>query len=390
GIGLANRELNVANNPETKFRLGSITKQFTATAIVLLEQRGKLKLQDTLDKHIPDAPGAWGTIQIHHLLSHTAGVPSYTSDASYRREMFKPFPMPELIGRFRSKPLEFEPGAEWKYSNSGYVLLGDIIQRVSGMSYEEFLEKNIFKPIGMNNSGYDHFETVFPNRASGYTRAGGRWENAAYLDMTQPHAAGALYSTVDDLYLWDQALATDRILSSTALERMYTPVKNSYGYGWVIAEEFGTKVIGHGGGINGFATFIARTPADKTLVVVLSNVESTNAGKIARDLRGILYDKPVAVPKLRQRISMSGEKFDPFQGRYELAPGFQIRVWREGNRFLTQATGQGQAEIFPESDTKFFLKAVDAQISFEKNPEGKVSRLILHQNGRNTPGKRIE
>ncbi|MBI3681550.1 MAG: serine hydrolase [Acidobacteria bacterium] len=390
GVGLANRELNVANAPETKFRLGSITKQFTATAIMLLEQRGKLSVEDAIDKHFPNAPDHWKKVTVRHLLSHTGGVPSYTNDPGYLKNMFKPHPLPELIAGFRDKPLEFEPGSSWKYSNSGYVLLGDIIERVSGEKYEEFIRRNIFEPLEMKNTGYDHWETILANRAAGYSRGSRGWVNAAYLDMTLPYSAGALYSTIDDLYLWDRALYTDKVLPQAVLERMFTPVKNGYGYGWSVTEEFGRAVIGHGGGINGFSTFIGRARAENSVVIVLSNVQESNAGRVARDLGAISHGEKYDLPQLRKVISLNPAVFDSYTGKYELAPNVVMTVSREGARFLTQVTGQPQVEIYPESEAKFFVKVVDAQITFVKDATGKATELILNQSGRSMTAKRVE
>lgn len=390
GIGLANREWNLANTPATKFRLGSITKQFTATAIMMLEQRGKLKLEHTLDKHIPDAPELWKKVTIHQLLSHTGGIASFTDDPTYRNEMFKPFPLPDLIARFRAKPLDFEPGSKYHYSNSGYVLLGDIIQRASGTTYEEFLAKNIFEPLSMRDTGYDHWDTILPQRAAGYELKRGQVFNADYLDMTQPHAAGALYSTVDDLYKWDQALYAEKILSQAALQRMWTPVMNNYGYGWMIRKIDGRDYISHGGGINGFSTGITRVPALKTVSIVLSNLESANASLMSFNLMELTRGQTVSIPTSRQVISINPTLFDAYAGTYQLSPTFSMKISREGGRYIVQPTNQGQIDLYPESETKFFMRVVEAQISFVKSPDGKVNEIILHQDGRDRQGKRVE
>jgi len=390
GIGMASLELSVPNGPQTKFRLGSITKQFTAVAIMQLEQRGKLKVEDTIDKHIPDVPDAWKKVTIHHLMSHTSGIFSYTEEPGFEERTYKPYPLPELIGLFRGKPLEFEPGSQYKYSNSGYALLGDIIERVAGVSYEQYLRTNILDPLAMNDSGYEHWRPILPNRAAGYTKVAGRIENALYIDMTQPHAAGALYSTVDDLYTWDKALYGDRVLPQPVLQRMWTPVRDNYGYGWVMSNAFGKKVIGHGGGINGFATYILRVPEEKIFVIVMSNVQTTNAGKIANDLNAMLHDGPYEIPKVRQAISLNPAVFTPYEGSYEMRPGFVLKIWRSGSRYLTQATGQGEIEIFPESETRFFAKVMDAQITFVKSPDGSVNEITIRQNGSDRSAKRVK
>lgn len=390
GVGMANREWSIANTPETKMRLGSITKQFTAACILILEQQKKLSVEDTIDKHLPDAPEAWKKVTIHHLLSHTGGVPSYTNDPAYGKNKFRPMPLPDLVALFRGKPLEFEPGSQWKYSNSGYALLGDIIQRASGMSYEAFLRKHILDPLGMKNSGYDHWHDILPNRAAGYSKRGDEIRNADYLDMSQPHAAGALYSTVDDLYLWDRALYTDKVLPQAVRDRMFTPVKSNYAYGWTVGMAGGRKMVGHGGGIDGFSTMIMRMPEDQGAVIVLSNLQQANAQQVAMGLAAMLYDAPYQTPKVRKEITLSPSIYDKYVGVYELAPNFRLTVKRDGSRLITQATGQPPIEVFPESETKFFLKVVDAQLTFVPGADGTASQVILHQGGRDMPAKRVE
>ena len=296
GYGMANLEDETPNTPQTKFRLGSITKQFTATAIMMLQEQGKLNVQDSICKYVADCPAAWQTVTLHHLLSHTGGVPNFTSFPDYFKTMTQPTTVEALIARFKDKPLDFQPGEKWSYSNSGYVLLGQVIEKVSGKSYEAFLQENIFTPLGMTNTGYDHNAKVLPHRAAGYMPQGDTMMNALYLDMTIPFSAGALYSTVEDLYLWDQALYTEKLLSKKSLELMFTPVKNNYGYGWGIDNQQGLKRIAHGGGIDGFVTFIARYPDAKAVVVVLCNNMRANPQAIASDLAKLALSDKMAQP----------------------------------------------------------------------------------------------
>ena len=292
GYGMANLEDETPNTPQTKFRLGSITKQFTATAIMMLQEQGKLSVQDSICKYVADCPAVWQPITLHHLLSHTGGVPNFTSFPDYQKTMSLPTTVEALVGRFKDKPLDFQPGEKWSYSNSGYVLLGHVIEKVSGKSYEAFLQENIFTPLGMKNTGYDHNTQVLPHRAAGYMPQGGTMMNARYLDMTIPFSAGALYSTVEDLYLWDQALYTEKLISKKSLDLMFTPVKNNYGYGWGMGNQRGLKVIAHSGGIDGFVTFIARYPDVKAVVIVLCNNMRANPQAVANDLAKLaLSDK---------------------------------------------------------------------------------------------------
>jgi CubicO group peptidase (beta-lactamase class C family) len=390
GYGMANVEHDIPNTPQTKFRLGSITKQFTATAILLLEERGKLSVQDAVCKYVPECPAAWQEITVHHLLTHTSGIPNFTSFPDYVKTMMQPSPAATTLERFKNKPLDFKPGERMSYSNSGYVLLGYIIEKASGETYEVFIRKNIFEPLKMMNTGYDVSSQILKHRAAGYARRGDGVANAAYLDMTIPHAAGALYSTVEDLYLWDQALFTENLLSKASLDKMFTPFKNNYAYGWTVTTQFNRKAISHGGGINGFVTFIARYPDDKTFVVVLSNVESAPSNRIARDLTAMVFGEPYEIPKERVAIKLDPKTYDAYVGQYELAPTVTVTVTKEDDRLMVQLTGQPKVEVFPESETKFFLRVVDAQITFVKDDKGQVTHLVLHQGGQDRQAKKIQ
>lgn len=381
GYGMANIELDVANSPQTIFRLGSITKQFTATSILILQEQGKLSVQDPVCKFITECPSAWEPLTIHHLLSHTGGIPNFTAQPDYVRTMSLPSPPAATLARFKDKPLAFAPGEKFAYSNSGYVVLGMIIEKVSGQAYGDFVRKNIFEPLQMKNSGYDRTSAILKNRASGYSLERGEWANASFIDMSIPHGAGALYSTVEDLYLWDQALYSERLLSAKSLTAMFSPVLGNYAYGWGVGPQFNRRQIAHGGGINGFATYISRYPDDRVTIIVLSNLEQANASRLARDLGAIVFGEPYEIPKARVVVKVDPRIYDAYVGRYELGPNAIITITRDGDHLLTQLTGQQVIEIFPESETKFFLKVVDAQITFVRDSAGKVSHLILHQGG---------
>ena len=387
GYGLANAEHEIPNTPETKFRLGSITKMFTATAILILQDRGKLKVDDPVGKYLPDAPKAWDKVTIHHLLTHTSGVPSYTDDIGYGLSMTKPETVASMIARFKDKPLQFEPGSKFHYSNSGYFLLGAVIEKLSGKSYEAFLKEAIFEPLAMKDTGYDQPAKVLAKRASGYNRRDDGLINAPYLDMNQPYSAGSLYSTVGDLFKWDCALKAGHF-SKGVMAAMFTPFKNNYAYGWSIGERKGHKQFGHGGGINGFATDFERYPDDGVCVAVLCNVLPAAPGKVARDLAGIVFGESVPLPKAHVVATVNPKIYDDYVGKYELTPTFALTVTRDGDRLMTQATGQGKVEVFPESETDFFLKVTDAQITFVKEG-GKVTHLILHQNDQDMKAKRV-
>src|SRR6266705_4095378 len=516
GFGLANMEWNIPNASDTKFRLGSITKQFTATLILQLVEQGKIKLDGKITDYLPDYRKDTGAkVTIHNLLSHTSGIPSYTSLPGFFQNVSRnPFAVNDFIKKYASGDLEFEPGTKFVYSNSGYFLLGAIIEKVTGKPYEQVLKQNIFDPLGMKNSGYDHWGTIIYKRATGYSRTPRGYGNAPYLDMSIPYAAGSLYSTVEDLYLWDQALYGEKILSAKSKELMFKPNLENYGYGFVMRKvalqpsKFEVPVIQHNGGINGFSTVIVRIVADKRLIVLLDNAEQGEyLDRITSGLMSILYDQAYETPKrsvadqliktvaekdvasaikeyrelkagqtaseydfaeselnrlgyqllqmrkvkeaieifklnvevypqasntydsLGEAYMVHGDKelaianykkslelnpknanatakltslttehkevtvdpklYDAYAGDYELAPGFIISVTNENGRLIAQPTGQGKFELFPTSETEFYLKVVDAQVTFVKDEHGQVMQLILNQNGRKTPGKKI-
>ncbi len=377
----ANVELDVPNTPQTKFRLGSVTKQFTATAILLLQERGKLGVADPICKYFDNCPAAWSEVTIHHLLSHTGGIPNFTSFPDYIPKMMMPVTTQEMIARFKDKPLDFKPGEKWAYSNSGYFLLGAIIEKASGELYESFLQKNIFEPLKMTDTGYDHFETILKNRATGYSMTLGKMVNSAFLDMTQPYSAGSLYSTVEDLFLWNEALYSGKVLSAKSFEMMTTPVKNNYAYGLGVETKFNRKMISHGGGINGFATFIARFPEEKLSIVVLRNADygTPAPGRVMQDLAAIVFGEKYEIPKAVTEIKVDPKILDAYVGKYQLAPNFVLTISKKGDQLMAQATGQPQLALFAESETTFFPKVVDLKITFVKDATGKVTDLILHQ-----------
>lgn len=282
GYGWADRERNLSNTPQTKFRLCSITKQFTAMGILILQHQGRLSVDTLLCDLLPECPAAWQAITVHHLLVHTSGIPDFVELPDYERTKGLPSSPLETIARFRDLPLQFDPGDRWRYSNSGYVILGYIIEQVSGRPYDAFMQENIFGPLQMDDSGYDHnLDTI----ATGYKGAGSRWVKAEAIDMSIPYAAGALYSTVEDLYRWDQALYTEHLIPKSLMAEMLAPHVGSpignFGYGWIVTDKHGRGVVRHGGGGDGFATLIERYPDDRVMLVVLSNRESTEIGMIA-------------------------------------------------------------------------------------------------------------
>jgi CubicO group peptidase (beta-lactamase class C family) len=388
--GNANLEWNIPDDSLTKFRLGSMTKQFTAASILLLEERGKLSTDDHVKKYLPDAPAAWDKVTIYNLLTHTSGIPSFTSFPDYHSSEATPTTPKALVDRFRDKPLEFQPGEKWNYSNSGYVLLGYLLEKISGQTYADFVAQNIFKPLGMKDSGYDSNSAVILHRATGYTPSPGGPVNSGYIDMTIPFSAGALYSTTHDLLMWEQGLYGGKILSAASLKKMTTPYKENYGCGLMITTTKGHLEYEHGGGIEGFNTEMAYYPDDKLSVIVLANLNGGAPGDIAGKLAAVAHGDKVVLQLERKEIKVPHEILAKYVGYYELAPDVFIAMSLDGDRFFTQLTGQPKFEVFAETEKDFFLRVVDAQLTFEMDGQGKVTDLVLHQNGRDQTAKRSE
>lgn len=288
--GWANAEWRIPNSATTKFRLGSVTKQFTATAILLLEERGKLSVDDPVGKHINGVRAAWQPITLRHLLTHTSGIPDFTELPANNKEWrFSGLAPSMLVERIRDLPFDFEPGARFKYSNSGYVLLGWIVELVSGQTYREFVKQSIFGPLGMADSGYDSSVAITPQRASGYEAGARGLRNANYIDMRTPHGAGGLYSTTGDLLKWAQGLFGGKLLQPGSLEKMTTPAKDGYAFGLRVGTKNGRKRFAHVGGIDGFGSWLAYYPASGVTIVVLSNVAGPSAPQLGQRLEAICF-----------------------------------------------------------------------------------------------------
>ena len=391
GYGSADLEWDVPNTPSTKFRLGSVTKQFTAASILLLEERGKLSVNDPVKKYVPDAPAAWDKITIFNLLTHTSGIPNFTNFPDYRK--LEPFAATaeQLVARFRDKPLDFEPGEKWQYSNSGYVLLGHLIEKITGDSYEKFVRENLFVPLGMKDSGYDSNSAVIPHRASGYVAGKDGFENAGFIHMSIPHGAGALYSTTEDLLKWERGLFGGTVLKAASLQKMITPFKSNYAFGLQVQTAGGHKVIDHGGGIEGFNTELAYYPDDKLTVVVLGNVNGGAPGDIARKLASLAHGETVKLQSERKEITLDPKVLARYVGAYQMAGGPAMLVTLENNQLFSKLGNQNAIPIFAESETMFFPKVVDAELEFTKNDaQGRPTEMILHQNGRDQTAKRVD
>ena len=274
--GLANVELNVPAKPETVFEIGSITKQFTAAGILMLAQEGKLSVDDKISKYLKDPPEAWANVTVRHLLTHTSGIKSYTGLDGF--QIWRHLTQEQFIKAIGKEPMEFQPGDSWKYCNTGFNLLGYIIENVSGKNYWEFMGERVFQPLGMQATTKRLYSLVIPNRASGYEQTNHVWMNRD-TDLTEVFSAGAIASTAGDLAKWSVALDGDQLLNAASKAQMWTPVKlndgktRKYGFGWNVDTLEGHKNIGHGGSTSGFSASIQRFPDDHLAVIILSNTD---------------------------------------------------------------------------------------------------------------------
>ncbi len=388
GYGFANREWSIPNDGETRFRLGSVSKQFTAVAIMILSERGLVDLAAPVKTWLPDAPVSWDQITVRHLLTHTSGIPNFTDFDDYEGLKTQPATIESLIARFRDRPLDFQPDEKWNYSNSGYILLTAIIEKASGKPYAEFVAEALFQPLGMTDSGYDTHAAVLPHRASGYVPTARGYANADYVDMSIPQGAGALYSTTRDLLKWEQGLFGGGLLRPESLALLTTPYRDNYALGLVVTEEAGATTIAHSGGIEGFNTYMAYDPALRMTVVVLGNLNGPAPDQLGASLMTLARGGTVTLATERRAITVSPDVLRAYEGVYELAPTFAITVSVVDGKLMAQATGQQAFELHAESESRFFLTVVDAQVTFTRDASGSVDGLVLHQGGRDTRAAR--
>ncbi len=308
GYGWADMEWEIPNTPDTKFRLGSVTKQFTAMLVMQLVEAGLIDLDGTISDYLPYyREDTGGRITIHHLLCHQTGIPNFTEDPEYNEYSKLPTSAEALVREHCTGDLLFEPGEEYRYSNSNYVILGAIIEAVTGQSCADVLKDRILDPLEMRDSGYDSNAPIIPNRAAGYEPTLEGYANARYIDMSVPHAAGGMYATVGDLYRWDQALYTDQLLADQYRQKLFAANRRGYAYGWTVGARpvadtgDSVRTVSHGGGINGFQSVIVRLPDEKHLIVLLSNAVGGSLSEITQAIVNILYGQPYELP--RQPIS---------------------------------------------------------------------------------------
>jgi CubicO group peptidase (beta-lactamase class C family) len=380
--GLANLETRTPMRPEMVFELGSVTKQFTSTAILMLAEQGKLALDDDIRKYVPDFPDKGAHISVEHLLTHTSGIKDYTNDPKWPALWRQDLTPAQVVDLVKDAPLEFAPGTKWRYDNTGYTLLGMILEKASGVPYAEFIRTNIFQPLGMTHSLYGSFSAIIPDRAAGYTKGeSGAWENAPYLSMSQPYAAGSLMSNVDDLVKWDAAVSAGQLLSATAWAKAFTGYRlttredTRYGFGWQLGKYGDRDIVHHGGGIPGYSTHVLRMPADRVYVVVLANSDAPprNPEDMAVRIAAEVIGAPAREPSA---IAVPVEVLDTYAGRYQIAPDDVRTITREGTRMSSQRNGGQKSELIPIGAGEFAFKESFQRLSFEQDASGRVVRVV--------------
>ena len=374
--GMADLEWNIPNSPDTRFNIASMTKQFTAASILLLEDRGKLKTDDLVKKYLTDAPASWDKITIYHLLTHTSGI----SDNAAKYEPG----IPEKLV-FRDVPLNFQPGEQWSYTNLGYIVLGYLLEKVSGESYEEFIRQNIFTPLGMNDSGLLSFVTIIPRRANGYWPGSNGIENAERWDPLIGFSAGSLYSTTEDLLRWEEGLFDGRLLTPASLHKMTTPFRSDYACGLHVNRVNGHLMIEHDGNNIGFNADMAYYPEEKITVIVLANLNGTVTGEMTKALAAVAYGESPPNPSVHKEIPLPNGILARYAGIYQFS-GWSLKIVPEGSHLLVEFDNGSTLPVFPESDTKFFSKPWPIVFEFSKNDSGEFPVLIKHQNGKDEKG----
>jgi CubicO group peptidase (beta-lactamase class C family) len=392
GYGMADLGWGNANAPDVKFHLGSVTKQFTAVLVLKLQEDGKLNIDDLVSKYLPDTPKTWEKITLAELLGHTSGIPNFTDTKEFGEWRMNPRTVDEEIKFFRDKPLDFEPGTKFAYSNSNFEVLGAVIEKVSGKKYVEELQERILTPLGMKDSGLDTDELILPRRAQGYMPGKDGLVLARSESMTVPWAAGSMYSTTGDLLKWEHGLFGGKILNADSLKRMTTPGKGGYGLGVFINDKGGVKVVEHGGGIEGFNTHLAYAPEKNIAVVVLANVNGAAPGQLGDQLMDLALGKPVTLNSERKAVPITKDELAKMVGTFDLDPTVSITFAMEADGLTGQVGGQ---PAFPlmylglvDAHPRFLAAKVGAEIEFVPDAGGAFTSIVLHQGGENMPGKR--
>jgi CubicO group peptidase (beta-lactamase class C family) len=397
GFGYADIDKKVLISPETKFRIGSNTKQFVAASLLKLQEEGKLQLTDKLSKYFPGFPRG-DEVTLHHLLTHTSGIHSYTNNADFISRVHLPISPEALVTEIKKAPYDFNPGDAYNYNNSGYFLAGLIVEKVSGKSLDQYLKDTFFNPLQMHNTGIHTASLSLTNEAIGYEKEGGAYKPGTNWDMSWAGGAGALYSTVDDLFKWNEALYGGKVLSDASYKAALTPaVLNDgsttpvgYGYGLMMGSYRNQDVVMHGGGLNGFISQLARYPQEQVTVVLLTNVTPTEQHLNPNTLAEYYLWEKMEPQQAFKIQSLSAADLKKYEGRYDFGNGNIMMITAEDTTLYAQLTGQGRYQIFPFGPDEYFWKVVDARIKFVADEAGSIMHGEFQQNGSQLKVARLE
>jgi CubicO group peptidase (beta-lactamase class C family) len=385
GFGMANLELKVPVDPEQVFRVGSITKQFTAVAILQLAGAGKIKLDDDISTYVPGVSPVGQKVTIAQLLNQTSGLPSYTDEKTWLTTWRQDLKPDDLLAFTKGKPLLFTPGTDWAYSNTNYILLGEVIAKVSGDSYAHYVQTKLLAPAGMQHSHYDSADEVIPGRVAGYAVVGPKkWKNAAYLSMTHPYAAGALVSNVDDLWKWDKALSAGNLIDLKLLAQAYSDTvlpdgrSTGYGYGWRIGTLGRLKTVEHGGGVNGFTAYEMKVPDAGLYVAILSNNEAAAPLVGTGNLAFRIANAVLAAATNSKAVTLGPDSLKDFVGVYRLKDsGKRAVTMADGMLFVQRTGGPKSPSLVPTAENEFVLKDFGVRFRFMRGPDGHVNALVV-------------
>ncbi|HYC89189.1 MAG TPA: serine hydrolase [Thermoanaerobaculia bacterium] len=386
GYGMADLEQGTKMTPEAVFRIGSITKQFTAAAVLQLVESGKVALDDPLAKYFPAVPTGGKTVTIEHLLTHTSGIPSYTDKAELRKRLTEELTPQQIIDTVRDEPMRFDPGTKWSYNNSGYTLLGMIVEQVSGMPYAEYLEKNVFPRAGLTHTRYGSTRPIVPGRVPGYSLAGGKVVNADYVSMSIPYAAGALLSTVDDLARWTAAVAAGKVVDRKLVDKAWTPYRltsgedSGYGYGWRLSPVAGERVIQHGGSIHGYSSHAMWLPEHHLYVAVLTNNQAFDPDFVT----GLLALEAIGKPWDTGEVKMTPAELEAYAGVYRIDEKTRRKVIVEEGKIYSLRDGGSRLEMFPAGKDEFRFRGSFNRMSFERDAAGNITALTLESGSTKT------
>jgi len=381
GYGFADYVTGKRNTDKSMFRIYSITKPITATVILKLIQEKKLSLDDKLSKFYPGLPSA-DSISVKNLLTHTSGIYGFNNDGSM------PYDSEENMIAFLEKtPLQFPAGTAWRYSNTGYFLLGFIIQKITDMKYEAVVDKYIFKPLQMSSSGFNYAALSSENKTTGYTFL---YKDSVRVsgihDEKELFSSGAMYATTADLYKYHLAMQNHIIINKELTEQAYTPFKKNYGYGWIVDSLPGKRLIHHSGGAMGFRSELMRVDNDNICIVLLSNCENSDLEFLKKNILAVLYGEPVKVPFT---VALSASNLNKLAGAYNFKPDFTIYITRENNRLMAQPSRQSKQQILPETTNCCYVPSIQGYLEFKSNANNVFDSLVLFQKGERFIGKRV-